>query len=89
VLGEDAGVLRAQAEKLKTILKSSPLAINIRDDCGYEALRAHLDINEDRASLAELSSQDIAISSYSAVSGVQVGVVREGRNPIVRLMNYG
>jgi multidrug efflux pump subunit AcrB len=91
VLGEDAGVLRSQAEKLKTILKSSPLAINIRDDWGNDALRAHIDVDQDQASLAGLSSQDIAISSYSAVSGIPVGVMREGRKniPIVQLMNYG
>ena len=91
VLGEDAGVLRSQAEKLKTILKSSPLAINIRDDWGNDTLRAHIDVDQDRASLAGLSSQDIAISSYSAVSGIPVGVMREGRKniPIVQLMNYG
>src|SRR5215471_15675236 len=91
VLGEDAGVLRTEAEKLKSILKSSPLAINIRDDWGSEALRAHLEVDQDRASLAGLSSQDIAISSYSAVSGIPVGVMREGRKniPIVQLMNYG
>jgi multidrug efflux pump subunit AcrB len=91
VLGEDAGILRAQAEKLKAILKSSPLAINIRDDWGNDALRTHLDVNQDQVSLAGLSSQDIAISSYSAMSGVPVGVMREGRKniPIVQLMNYG
>ena len=91
VLGEDAGVLRSQAEKLKTILKSSPLAINIRDDWGNDALRTHIDVDQDQASLAGLSSQDIAISSYSAVSGIPVGVMREGRKniPIVQLMNYG
>jgi multidrug efflux pump subunit AcrB len=91
LLGEDATVLRAQAEKLKAILKSSPLAINVRDDWGNDALRTHLDVDQDEASLAGLSSQDIAISSYSAVSGIAVGVMREGRKniPIVQLMNYG
>jgi multidrug efflux pump subunit AcrB len=91
VLGEDATMLRAQAEKLKAILKSSPLAINVRDDWGNDALRTHLDVDQDLASLAGLSSQDIAISSYSAVSGIPVGVMREGRKniPIVQLMNYG
>jgi len=91
VLGEDATMLRAQAEKLQAILKSSPLAINVRDDWGNDALRTHLDVNQDQASLAGLSSQDIAISSYSAVSGIPVGVMREGRKniPIVQLMNYG
>jgi len=91
VLGEDARVLRSQAEKLKAVLKSSPLAINIRDDWGNDALRAHIDVDQDRASMAGLSSQDIATSSYSAVSGIPVGVMREGRKniPIVQLMNYG
>src|SRR5262249_26079046 len=91
LLGEDSGVLRAQAERLKTILKSSQLAINVRDDWGNDALRTHLNVDQDQASLAGLSSQDIAISSYSAMSGIPVGVMREGRKniPIVQLMNYG
>ena len=91
VLGEDATLLRAQAEELKAILKSSSLAINVRDDWGNDGLRTHLDVDQDQASLAGLSSQDIAISSYSAVSGIPVGVMREGRKniPIVQLMNYG
>ncbi len=91
VLGEDAMTLHVEAEKLKAILKSSPLAINIRDDWGNDAIRTHLEVDQDRASLAALSSQDIAISSYSAVSGIPVGVMREGRKniPIVQLMNYG
>jgi len=91
VLGEDAAVLHEKAQKLIAILKSSPLAINIRDDWGNDALRTHLEVDQDRASLAGLSNQDIAISSYSAVSGVPVGVMREGRKniPIVQLMNIG
>jgi len=91
LLGEDATTLHVEAEKVKAILKSSPLAINIRDDWGNDAIRAHLEVDQDRASLAGLSSQDIAISSYSAVSGLPVGVMREGRKniQIVQLMNYG
>lgn len=90
VLGESASVLHEQADKLKAIVNSSPLAINVRDDWGNDSIRAHLEVNQDRASLAGLSSQDIAISSYSAVSGLPVGVLREGRKniPIVQLMNY-
>jgi multidrug efflux pump subunit AcrB len=91
VLGESATTLHLEAEKLKAILKSSPLVINIRDDWGNDVIRTHLEIDQDRASLAGLSGQDIATSSYSAVSGVPVGVMREGRKniPIVQLMNYG
>jgi multidrug efflux pump subunit AcrB len=91
VLGEDSTTLHVQADKLKAILSSSLLAINVRDDWGNDAIRTRLEVDQDRASLAGLSSQDIAISSYSAVSGVPVGVFREGRKniPIVQLMNYG
>jgi multidrug efflux pump subunit AcrB len=91
VLGEDVTLLHAEAEKLKAILKSSPLAINIRDDWGNNGIRAHFEVDQDRASLAAVSSQDIAISSYSALAGIPVGVMREGRKniPIVQLMNYG
>ena len=91
VLGEDARVLRAEAEKLKAILNSSPLAINVRDDWGNDALRTRLEVDEDRASLMGVSNRDIAISSYSAINGVPVATLREGRKniPIVQLMDYG
>jgi len=37
VLGDDIGVLRTQAERLATILKSSPLGINVRNDWGNDS----------------------------------------------------
>ncbi len=89
--GRGRGRAPLASGEAQTILKSSPFAINIRDDWGSDALRTHIEVDQDRASLAGLSSQDIAISSYSAVSGIPVGVMREGRKniPIVQLMNYG
>jgi multidrug efflux pump len=91
VLGEDARVVRTQAEKLKQILNSSPLAINVRDDWGNDGLRTHLEVDEDRASLMGVTSRDIAFASYSAVRGVPIGTLREGRKniPIVQMMDYG
>jgi len=91
VLGDDMRVLRAEAEKLKTILNSSPLAINVRDDWGNDSLRTRLEVDQDRASLMGVSSRDIAFASYSAVKGVPIGTLREGRKniPIVQMMDYG
>jgi multidrug efflux pump subunit AcrB len=91
VLGEDARVLRAEAEKLKAILSSSPLAINVRDDWGNDTLRTHLEVDQDRASLMGISSRDIAFASYSSVNGVPIGTLREGRKniPIVQMMDDG
>jgi len=90
ILGGDMRVLRAEAEKLKEILSSSPLAINVRDDWGNDSLRARLEVNEDRASLSGFSNRDIAFASYSAVRGVPIGTLREGHKniPIVQMMDY-
>ena len=91
ILGEDARVLRQQAEKLRAILTTSPFAINVRDDWGNDAIRMRLEIDHDRAGLAGVSSRDIAIGMYSGVVGARIGYLREGRKniPIVQLMDYG
>jgi multidrug efflux pump subunit AcrB len=91
ILGDDAGVLREQAERLRALLKTSPFAINVRDDWGNDAIRTRLEIDHDRAGLAGVSSRDIAVSMYSGVTGAPIGHLREGRKniPIVQLMDYG
>jgi multidrug efflux pump subunit AcrB len=91
ILGDDARVLRREAEKLQAILKTSPFALNVRDDWGNDAIRTRLEIDQDRAGLAGVSSRDIAISMYSGVAGAPIGYLREGRKniPIVQLMDYG
>ena len=91
ILGDDARVLRSEAERLKGILSASPFAINVRDDWGNDAIRTRLEIDQDRAGLVGVSNRDIAISTYSAVNGAPIGTLREGRKniPIVQLMDYG
>jgi multidrug efflux pump len=91
ILGDDARVLREEAGKLRAILKTSPFAINVRDDWGNDAIRTRLEIDQDRAGLAGVSSRDIAVSMYSGVVGAPIGFLREGRKniPIVQLMEYG
>ena len=91
ILGDDARVLRQEAGKLQNILKTSRWAINVRDDWGNDAIRTRLEIDQDRAGLAGVSSRDIAVSVYSGVVGAPIGYLREGRKniPIVQLMEYG
>jgi multidrug efflux pump subunit AcrB len=91
ILGDDARVLREEAEKLQAILKTSPFAINVRDDWGNDAIRTRLEIDQDRAGVAGVSSHDIAVSMYSGVVGAPIGYLREGRKniPIIQLMEYG
>jgi multidrug efflux pump len=91
ILGDDARVLREEGEKLQAIFKKSPFAINVRDDWGNDAIRTRLEVDQDRAGLAGVSSHDIAVSMYSGVAGAPIGYLREGRKniPIVQLMDYG
>jgi multidrug efflux pump subunit AcrB len=91
IQGDDARVLRQEADRLQSILKTSPYAVNVRDDWGNESIRTHLEIDQDRAGLAGMSSRDIAIAMYSGVVGAPIGYLREGRKniPIVQLMDYG
>jgi len=91
ILGDDARTLRSEAERLKGIVNASPFAINVRDDWGNDAIRMRLEIDQDRAGLVGVSNRDIAVSTYSAVNGAPIGMLREGRKniPIVQLMDYG
>jgi multidrug efflux pump len=91
IFGDDARVLRQESEKLQKILTTSPFAINVRDDWGNDAIRTRLEIDQDRAGVAGVSSHDIAIALYSGVAGARIGYLREGRKniPIVQLMEYG
>jgi len=91
IMGDEARVLRREGEKLQAVLKMSPFAINVRDDWGNDAIRTRLEIDQDRAGLAGVSSGDIAVSVYSGVMGAPIGYLREGRKniPIVQLMDYG
>src|SRR5262249_37993234 len=91
ILGDDTRTLRQQAEQLAAILKTSPYALNVRDDWGNDAIRMRLEIDHDRAALAGVSSRDIAIGMYSGVAGAPIGYLREARKhiPIAQLITYG
>jgi multidrug efflux pump len=88
IFGDDVRQLHAQAERLKTILERSPLALNVRDDWGNDAIRTRLEVDQGRAGVMGISSRDVARATYSAVNGTPIGTLREGRKniPIVQLM---
>ena len=77
--------LRNYARQVKDIIASSPAARSTRDDWGEPSLVMNLDIDNDRANLAGVTNEDIAISSSTGINGTQVGTLREGdrQTPIV------
>ncbi|PKN09125.1 MAG: AcrB/AcrD/AcrF family protein [Deltaproteobacteria bacterium HGW-Deltaproteobacteria-8] len=77
--GDDIPMLRAQAEKLKNILRDQPDTDRVQDNWGAEIFRAHLKIDPDKAALAGVTNQDVARSSAAAMNGFQVTSMRQGR----------
>ena len=90
IVGDDARQLHGEARKLAAILGRSPLAVNLRDNWGTDVVRGRIQIDQDRAALAGVSGQDLAVSSFSGLRGAPVGVLREGRRnlPMVQILNY-
>ncbi|MCU0683340.1 MAG: efflux RND transporter permease subunit [Polyangiaceae bacterium] len=76
--GDDIGVLRQLAERLKGVLRASPRLERVHDDWGAEAFQVRLEVDADRANLAGVTNVDVAQSSAAALSGAMVGTLREG-----------
>jgi multidrug efflux pump subunit AcrB len=80
--GEDPQQLRAYAERAKAILVETSIAERVRDDWGDESFAVHLRTDPDRANIAGLTNQDVAMASLTATSGHQVTLLREGDKQI-------
>ena len=82
ISGNDMDALRAEAEKVKTILRATPYAQRVRDDWGEESFSVKLQTDSDRANAAGITNLDVAASSAAGINGRQVTVLREGDKQI-------
>jgi len=82
ISGEDIAQLRAVAERAKAILRVTPGAARVRDDWGADTFAVKLEVDPDRANLANVTNLDVAQSSAAAMTGVTVGRLREGDHEI-------
>jgi multidrug efflux pump subunit AcrB len=78
ISGEDIPTLRAIAERAKAILRATPGAARVRDDWGADTFAVKLEVDPDRANLANVTNLDVAQSSAAAMTGATVGRLREG-----------
>src|SRR5262249_13191295 len=79
---EEIARLRSLAERVTGILRSIDLATGVRDDWDEESFVVKVDVDSDRANLAGISNQDVAVSAAAGISGTQVAVLREGDRQI-------
>jgi multidrug efflux pump len=84
----DIQTLRRLGDEVKTLLQNTSIATQISDDWGEPSLTVELEVDPDRASLAGVSSYDVAYSSALANNGVTMTELREGDNqiPVVTIL---
>jgi len=82
ISGSDMPTLRAQADRIKDILRSIPTAARVRDDWGDESVSVRLRTDPDRANISGVSNLDVAAASATAMSGYNLTTLREGDKQI-------
>lgn len=82
VSGDDIGILRQYAARVKSVFRSVPEADRVRDDWGSDNFTVRLTVDEDRANLSGVSNLDVAMSSAVGISGLPVTTLREGDREI-------
>lgn len=76
--GDDVPTLRAESERLKAVLRDVPFALRIRDDWGVDSFQTVFTLDQDRATLAGVTAQDLEASTAAAVDGFWLTTYREG-----------
>jgi multidrug efflux pump len=82
VSGEDVGILRDAASRIAEIMRKDPELSNINLDWGELSKVVELEIDQDKARLLGVSSQDIAALLNMSLTGYTVTTFREGEKSI-------
>ena len=82
VSGEDVQQLRAAAEKVAAAMRSVSALSNVNFDWNELSKAVRIDIDQDKARLLGISSQDIASTLNMALNGLAVTSYREGEKSI-------
>jgi multidrug efflux pump subunit AcrB len=80
--GEDDKLLHQYAERVKMILRGDEDSERIRDDWGAASFSVKLQVDSDRANLAGVTNQDVAVSSAGGMSGLPLTIFRKGDEEI-------
>ena len=86
ISGDEQNVLYRLAEETKAQLRSIQGAKNVRDSWGPRTKKFIVDIDQRRAQLAGVTSQDIALSLQTVLNGLEIGQFREGEKIIPIIM---
>ncbi|WP_404297899.1 efflux RND transporter permease subunit [Halomonas sp.] len=76
--GDDEATLKRIAEEVRQRVVEVPGARNVRDDWGEWIKRLRIDVDPARALRAGVTERDVALSLQTALSGMTVGIFRDG-----------
>lgn len=86
VSGDDPDELASISERIKLQLSSISGTKNVKDDWGPKSKKFVIDIDQNRAQIAGVNSQDIATSLQTVLDGFKTGEYREDDKTIPILM---
>ncbi|OEZ27412.1 efflux RND transporter permease subunit [Variovorax boronicumulans] len=78
ISGPDEVVLRDIGRQVQGVLRPLPGLVQVRDDWGARVPRVDVQIDQRKARVLGISSEDIAISLGARFTGVDVSVLRDG-----------
>ena len=78
----DIQTLRGIAAQVMDVLRQSPGIAVMRDDWSPDSPQVKMQIDSDRANVAGITNADVANSTAAAISGAQVGLLKEGNKSI-------
>jgi len=78
VVGEKIGEVRAWADRAKEILRANPNMRGVNDNWNEQVKVLKLEVDQDKARALGVSSQSLAQSSRTLLSGSTIGQYREG-----------
>ncbi|HXI04573.1 MAG TPA: efflux RND transporter permease subunit [Candidatus Saccharimonadales bacterium] len=78
ISGPDPGVLFGFADEVKQKVRSLAGTRNVDDDWGRRTKKLRVEINQPRARRAGVTSQDVAVSLQTTLSGIETTQLREG-----------
>jgi multidrug efflux pump subunit AcrB len=80
--GGDIPTLRRLGDELQAIFRAVPAAARVRDDWGAESFAVALQVDPDRANMAGVTNQEVALSAAAGMTGFRVTTLREGDKQI-------
>ncbi|MCC5846479.1 MAG: efflux RND transporter permease subunit [Verrucomicrobia bacterium] len=86
IFGDDLETLYDAADQVKVLLAETRGIYNLHDDWGEWTKKMVVDVNQQQAKRAGLSSQDISLSLLTQMSGLPVTEFREGGELIPVIM---